>query len=239
MQQAIASLECHQLWLLCIPKHAMDAPPSSSFFLDPTCNTYCPCSRPNQYRPSDVPSYALHALHALLFAPKFKPCVLPGARSGHPCRSRLFSGAPHPPHRPFSRPSSTAQVTGAGAVLAAILGFVRQEGHQRQEGQAGCCAAAAGPYSAGAACAEGWQCFQCHGAGALAGHLQVWTEMCACVRACARVCVAVCGSSKVDNGDLAGMHASWTSQLPLQLLLGPGPMQQALTASSMPSLRSI
>ena len=53
----------------------MDAPPSSSFFLDPTRNTYCPCSRPNQHMPSHVTSYALHALHALLLAQKFKPCV--------------------------------------------------------------------------------------------------------------------------------------------------------------------
>ncbi len=46
-------------------------------------------------------------------------------------------------------------------------------------------------------------------------------------------------SSTADTGGSADMCASWTSQLPSQLLLGPGLMQQALIASSAPSLRSI
>lgn len=46
-------------------------------------------------------------------------------------------------------------------------------------------------------------------------------------------------SLKIDTGGPAGMYASWTSQLPLQLLMTPGPMQQALIASAAPSLRSI
>ena len=55
----------------------MDAPPNSSFFLGPPpcIGTHCPCSRPYQYRLSHEISYALHALHALLLAPNFKPCV--------------------------------------------------------------------------------------------------------------------------------------------------------------------
>ena len=31
-------------------------------------------------------------------------------------------------------------------------------------------------------------------------------------------------STMIDTGGPAGMYASWTSQLPLQLLLGPGLM---------------
>ncbi len=77
MQQAIPQ-ECHQLWLLCIPKHAVDTPPSSSLFLGPplfpfSFNTHGPCSRPHQYKPSHETS---HALHALFSAPKSNPCVL-------------------------------------------------------------------------------------------------------------------------------------------------------------------